>query len=105
ALGRKRSTHVFRPLSEEHPDDETWPGLLILRTEGRIFFANAQRIGDKMWPLVGQAKPSVILLDCSAIFDIEYTALKMLAEAEERLRRDGRILCPRPPNPPRPPLS
>jgi len=48
ALGRKRGTHVFRPLSEEHPDDETWPGLLILRAEGRIFFANAQRIGDKM---------------------------------------------------------
>ena len=27
ALGRKRGTHVFRPLSEEHPEDETWPGL------------------------------------------------------------------------------
>ncbi len=35
ALGRKRGTHVFRPLSDEHPDDETWPGLLILRVEGR----------------------------------------------------------------------
>ena len=92
ALGRKRGTYVFRPLSEDHPDDETWPGLLILRTEGRMFFANAQRVGDKMWPLVEQAKPSVILLDCSAIFDIEYTALKMLAEAEERLRRDGIML-------------
>jgi len=42
-----------------------------------------------MWPLIEQAKPSVILLDCSAIFDMEYTALKMLAEAEEKLRRDG----------------
>jgi MFS superfamily sulfate permease-like transporter len=92
ALGRKRGTYVFRPLSEEHPDDETWPGLLILRAEGRVFFANAQRIGDKMWPLIEKAKPSVILLDCSAIFDIEYTALKMLAEAEERLRRDGIML-------------
>jgi MFS superfamily sulfate permease-like transporter len=92
AIGRKRGTHVFRPLSEEHPDDETWPGLLILRTEGRMFFANAQRVGDKVWPLVEQAKPSVILLDCSAIFDIEYTALKMLTEAEERLRRDGIML-------------
>jgi sulfate permease, SulP family len=92
ALGRKRGTYVFRPLSEKHPDDETWPGLLILRAEGRVFFANAQRIGDKMWPLIEQAKPSVILLDCSAIFDIEYTALKMLGEAEERLRRDGIML-------------
>ncbi|MBZ5494134.1 MAG: SulP family inorganic anion transporter [Acidobacteriia bacterium] len=89
AVGRKRNTHVFRPLSPEHPDDETWPGLLIVRVEGRVFFANAQRIGDRMWPLIEQAKPSVITIDCSAIFDIEYTALKMLAEADERLERDG----------------
>ena len=89
AVGRKRNTDVFRPLSSEHPDDETWPGLLIVRVEGRVFFANAQRIGDKIWPLVEQAKPVVIVIDCSAIFDIEYTALKMLTEAEERLQRDG----------------
>ena len=36
-VGRKRGTSVFRPLSKEHPDDETWPGLLILRPEGRLF--------------------------------------------------------------------
>jgi SulP family sulfate permease len=89
ALGRKRGTDAFRPLSDEHPDDEIWPGLLIMRAEGRIFFANAQRVGDKMWLLIEQTKPSVVLIDFSAVFDIEYTALKMLAEAEERLRRDG----------------
>ncbi len=87
ALGRKRGTDVFRPLSTEHPDDETWPGLLILRTEGRIFFANAQSVGDKMWPLIHHARPHIVLIDCSAVFDIEFTALKMLAEAEENLRR------------------
>ena len=92
ALGRKPGTDVFRPLSDEHPDDETWPGLLILRTDGLIFFANAQRIGDKMWPLIQHAKPSVLVLDCSAIIDIEYTALKMLTEAEASLRRDGIML-------------
>src|SRR5215831_1792865 len=36
AVGRKRDTNVFRPLSPGHPHDETWPGLLILRTEGRV---------------------------------------------------------------------
>jgi len=92
ALGRKRGTDVFRASSDEHPDDETWPGLLILRTEGRAFFANAQQIGDKMWPLLEQAKPVVVLIDCSALFDIEYTALKMLTEAEEKLRADGIML-------------
>jgi high affinity sulfate transporter 1 len=91
-LGRKRGTTVFRPLSDEHPDDESWPGLLIIRIEGRMFFANAQRVGDKIWPFFEQAKPSVVLIDCSAVFDIEYTALKMLAEAEERLRHEGVML-------------
>jgi sulfate permease, SulP family len=88
-IGRKRNTQVFRPLSPEHPDDETWPDLLILRLEGRIFFANAQRVGDKIWLLIEQTKPSVVVLDCSSVIDIEYTALKMLSEAEENLRRSG----------------
>jgi len=88
-LGRKRGTTWFRPLSSKHPDDETWPGLLILRTEGRVFFANAQGIGEKMAALVEQARPSIVILDCSAIPDLEYTALMMLIGAEERLRRQG----------------
>ena len=88
-LGRKRGTDVFRPRSAEHPDDESWPGLLIVRIEGRAFFLNAERIGDRLWPLVDQAKPSVLLIDGRGLIDLEYTALKMLIEAEERLRRQG----------------
>lgn len=89
ALGRKRGTDVFRPLSAEHPEDETFPGLLIVRTEGRIHFANAQRIGDKVWPIVHEAKPEIVALDCSAVPDIEYTALRMLSDAEEKLSEAG----------------
>jgi SulP family sulfate permease len=88
-LGRKRGTDVFRARSDEHPDDESWPGLLILRVEGRAFFLNAQRIGDKVWQAIDSAKPEVLLLDCRALIDIEYTALKMLIEAEEKLRQGG----------------
>jgi sulfate permease, SulP family len=88
-LGRKRGTDVFRPRSAEHQDDESWPGLLIVRVEGRAFFLNAQRIGDRLWPLVEQSRPLVLLLSCRALVDLEYTALKMLIEAEEKLRQDG----------------
>jgi SulP family sulfate permease len=91
-LGRKRGTDVFRPRSSEHPDDESWPGLLIVRIEGRAFFLNAQRIGDRLWPLIDQSKPAVVLLDCRGLIDIEYTALKMLIEAEKRLRRYGVVM-------------
>jgi sulfate permease, SulP family len=92
ALGRKPGTNVFRPRSKEHPEDETFPGLLLLRLEGRIFFANAERAGEKMRPFVEEAKPKVVALDLSGVPDLEYTALKMLTEAEKRLRERGTLL-------------
>jgi len=88
-LGRKRGTDTFRPRSSEHPDDESWRGLLILRIEGRAFFLNAQRIGDQLRSLIDESKPDTVLLDCRGLLDIEYTALKMLIEAEQRLGRQG----------------
>ncbi len=89
ALGRKRGTTVFRPRTADHPDDETWPGLLILRTEGRLFFANAERVADQIRALVDDARPRVLALDFRAIFDIEYTALKVLQETDETLFNAG----------------
>jgi MFS superfamily sulfate permease-like transporter len=89
AVGRKRGTTVFRAVTTEHPDDEQWTGLLMLRSEGRLFFANADRFADLLWAEVEQAHPRVVLLDCSAIFDVEYTALKTLAETEHKLRQAG----------------
>jgi SulP family sulfate permease len=88
-LGRKPGSNVFRPRTKEHPEDETFPGLLLLRFEGRIFFANAERIADKMRPLIDEAKPKVVALDLSGVFDLEYTALKMLTEGEKRQRERG----------------
>jgi len=88
-LGRKPGTNVFRPRTDEHPEDESFPGLLIVRTEGRMYFANAPVVGEKLRELVGREKPNVLALDCSAIPGFEFTALKMLVEAEARLREDG----------------
>ena len=88
-LGRKPGTNVFRPRSQEHPDDETFPGLLLLRLEGRIFFFNAAHIAQKVRPLIEEAKPKVAVIDMSGVHDIEYTALKMLTEAEKRQRERG----------------
>jgi high affinity sulfate transporter 1 len=86
---RKRGTDVFRRRSEKHPDDETFPGLLLIRAEGRLFFGNTQRVLDLIAPLVAVARPRVVVLDCSAIFDVEYSAVRMLVDAEERARRQG----------------
>jgi SulP family sulfate permease len=91
-LGRKRGTDLFRPAAD-HPDDETFAGVLIARTEGRLFFANVSGVIDKLWALVHQTKPQVVILDCDAIPDIEYTALRGLAEFEGQLRDAGVVLC------------
>jgi SulP family sulfate permease len=88
-IGRKRGEDVLRPLSPEHPDDETFEGLLILRPEGRIFFANAQLVGDQIRAFVAQHRPIVLALDLSRVPDIEYSALKMLTEGEERMADAG----------------
>lgn len=82
-LGRKPGTNVFRPLSAEHSDDETFAGLLLLRLDGRLFFANAEHIGQKIEPLVEAAKPKVVAVDLSGVPDLEYTALKLLTQAQK----------------------
>jgi sulfate permease, SulP family len=83
-LGRKPGTNVFRPRSTEHPEDETFVGLLLLRFEGRIFFANAEQIAQKIRLLMEEAQPKVVAFDLSPVFDLEYTALKMLTVGEKR---------------------
>ncbi len=88
-LGRKPGTNVFRPVSQEHPEDESFSGLLLLRLDGRLFFANAEHIGQKVRPLVERAKPKVIAVDLSGVPDLEYTALKMLTEAANQQRQAG----------------
>ena len=88
-LRRKPGTNVFRPQSAEHPEDERFPGLLLLRPEGPIFFANAAQIAHKIEPLVREAQPKVVAVDSSGVLDMEYTALKMFAQVAERQAQHG----------------
>jgi SulP family sulfate permease len=88
-IGRKRGADVLRPLSPEHPDDETFEGLLIVRPEGRLFFVNSQYVSDQIQALVAQHKPRVLALDLSRVPDLEYSALQMLMEGEKRASEAG----------------
>ncbi|MBM4335977.1 MAG: SulP family inorganic anion transporter [Deltaproteobacteria bacterium] len=88
-IGRKRGADVLRPLSPEHPDDETFPGLLIARPEGRIYFLNAQSVAEKLNELVARYQPRVFALDLSRVPDIEYSGLQLLIEAERRAQTRG----------------
>jgi len=91
-IGRKRGADVLRPVSAEHPDDETFEGLLIVRPEGRLFFVNAQYVSDRIRALVVEHKPKVVALDLSRVPDIEYSALLTLMEGEQRMTDAGMIV-------------
>ncbi|HEY6355366.1 MAG TPA: SulP family inorganic anion transporter [Burkholderiaceae bacterium] len=91
-IGRKRGADVLRPLSPEHPDDETFEGLLIVRPEGRLFFANAQNVAEQIAGLVEQHQPRVLALDLSRVPDIEYTALQTLMAGEKRATERGAVM-------------
>lgn len=91
-IGRKRGADVLRPLSPEHPDDETFEGLLIVRPEGRLFFVNTQYVADQIRALVAQHKPRVLALDMSRVPDIEFSALQTLVEGERRMTESGVVV-------------
>lgn len=89
ALRRKPDGTQFEPAEPGTPGDPALPGLLIARIEGRVYFGNAQNIGEKLRALIEGTRARVVLLDCRAIFDIEYTALRTMIEAERTFAGQG----------------
>jgi sulfate permease, SulP family len=73
---------------------ERAPGLLVVRPEGRLFFANARRVVDRIAAIVAdtQPPPRVVLLDLGAVNDLEITALERLGDLAEDLHGQGMAL-------------
>jgi sulfate permease, SulP family len=81
----------------DHPRivaDERAPGLLVVRPEGRLFFANARRVCDRIAAIAVAEQPSplVVLLDLGAVNDLEVTALERLADLAEDFHGRGMAL-------------
>ncbi|MBK5108791.1 MAG: STAS domain-containing protein, partial [Anaerolineales bacterium] len=87
-VGRKVGTDVFRPL-KDHPGDETFPGLLMLRTEGVMFFASAPHAIDQIALMAREHQPKIIVLDCSPVPNFEYTSIKQFSDFDDKLHTSG----------------
>ena len=83
-VGRVPGTEHFRNV-ERHAV-HTVPGLLALRVDESLFFANATALEERIESLV-QADASIrrVLLVCSAVNQIDATALGMLTDLEQSL--------------------
>ena len=99
AIARNRATQLFEPLEKADDNQETAPGLLIARVEGQLFFANTQIIGVKLDRLMDEFNPRVVVLNLSRVFDIEYSAIKLMIEEEAKFRKRGIMFWLVAPNP------
>ena len=62
-LGREPGTQVFRDL-DENPADETFPGIVVLRLDGGLFFATAEALEDAR-PRPGRRTATAAARSCS----------------------------------------
>ena len=89
-LGKVPKDKTYLSL-ENYPQGKTTPGILILRFDGNLFFAN---VGDFIEEIhygiqITKPKPKVILLDFESISDIDATAVETLNELYDELAKDG----------------
>lgn len=88
-LGREPGTQVFREL-DEHPEDERFPGVVVLRLDGGLFFATSDALEDRIRE-VALSAPDVggIVLDCGGMDFIDSQGSAKLRELLELTERAG----------------
>ena len=88
-LGREPGTQVFREL-DEHPEDESLPGVVVLRLDGGLFFATSDALEDRIRE-VALSAPAVggIVLDCGGMDFIDSQGSAKLQEILELTERAG----------------
>jgi high affinity sulfate transporter 1 len=88
-LGREPGTHVFRDLIE-NPDDETFPGIAVLRLDGGLFFATAEALEDRVRGLDYDDAPArVLVLDLEGVNFIDSQGAAKLTELHRLAEADG----------------
>jgi MFS superfamily sulfate permease-like transporter len=77
--------------AERNPAYEPVPGVLVVGSEGPLFYANAVSIKDHVHALVQAADPTpeAVVLELSGSADLDVGALDVLGELESELRRSG----------------
>ena len=76
---------------ERHPENEPVPGILIVRPDAQLYYANAQTFKNRVRDMVEQAAspPDTVIIDASAMDEIDFTTTEMLAQLIGQLRTKG----------------
>lgn len=86
-LGREPGRMVFSD-SRKHPENRAMPGLMILRPEEGLFFANVDALRAEIMQLVEDAQPAakVVLLDLEMSNQLDVPSVDMLIELAEEMK-------------------
>ena len=92
-LGRVPNETTYSDMAR-HPENETFPGLLIFRLDGQLFFANAGFAVDRLNELLSvmQPSPRVVVWNMESTTDLDVTAAETLVRLVHTLRDSGRDL-------------
>jgi sulfate permease, SulP family len=74
-----------------HPDYDPIPGLLVLRLEAPLFYANAALVRDGVKRLVGAADPlpRAVVLEAGANVELDITSAEILEQLVDSLQAAG----------------
>ena len=74
-----------------HPENVPVPGILIVRPDAQLYYANAQTFRSIVRDMIAQAAspPSAVIIDASALDEIDYTTTEMFIEFVRQLRAKG----------------
>lgn len=87
-VGQVPGTEHYRNVLRH--DVETVPGILTLRVDESLYFANARYLEDRVYDIVaGRPDLEHVILMCPAINEIDMSALESLEAINERLKTLG----------------
>jgi sulfate permease, SulP family len=88
-LGREPGTQVFRDL-DENPADETFPGIVVLRLDGGLFFATAEALEDRLRALTEEGDGRrALVLDLEGVNFVDAQGAAKVTEIHQLTEADG----------------
>jgi MFS superfamily sulfate permease-like transporter len=89
-LGQVPGTEAYRDV-ERHPEAVTFPGLLIWRPGGDLFFASIGHLGDGLKAVLAKSHPPPkrVLVDAEAVNFIDVSACDTLLNLIHELKGEG----------------
>jgi high affinity sulfate transporter 1 len=93
-LGRAKGVKGYHDISR-YPDARQVPGLVLLRWDAPLFFANAELFQERVLDEIAKAKKPVRWLAVAGepVTSVDITSADMLTELDERLEKKGIKFC------------